>query len=107
MGEFLQEEVSESLLLICMYCHKHRNDAGYWEQVYGFSESFPDERKSLGMCPECLKEHFPDEYVSLCEEGKIVVKEKVMPNNRVLYGSFLIVNHMGYLHGGYDREQRL
>jgi hypothetical protein len=76
MGEFVQEEVSEGLLHICMYCHRHRNDAGYWEQAGGFSEKFPDERKSHGMCPECLKEHFPGEYVSLCEKGIIESKNK-------------------------------
>lgn len=76
MGEFLEEEVSESLVHICMYCHKHRNGAGYWEQVDGFSESIPEKRKSHGMCPECLKEHFPGEYLSLYKKGKIVSEKK-------------------------------
>ena len=108
MGEIMsQDEASDSLLLLCMYFDKYRNYAGYWEKIYGFSESVPEIKKSHGLCPECLQEHFPDEYVSLREEGKIGIKEQKKPGNKVLYGSFIVVNHTGCLYGGYDKEQRL
>ena len=108
MGEFMSQEESEpNLAFICMYCKKHKNVAGNWEQGDGLDESVSDEWISHGICPDCLKEHFPDEYSSLREEGKIEVQEKTMPDCTVLYGSFFIVNNMGYLFGEYDREQRL
>jgi hypothetical protein len=108
MGEFMsQEEDPVRLLFVCTYCDKHRNDDGYWEQAYGFDECIYEGRISHGICPKCLKEHFPDEYSSLRKEGKIAIKEKIMPDSRVLYGCFFVVNNMGYLYGDYDREQRI
>ena len=89
MSEFIsQKENLESLLLFCMYCDKYKNDTGYWEQKYGTIGTVPETRISHGLCPECFQEHFPVEYLSLCEEGKIVVKQKTMPNNKVLYVCF-------------------
>lgn len=108
MGEFMSEEKSpESLQFMCTYCDKHRNDAGYWDQVFDSYGSVPESRISHGICPECFQEHFPGEYTSLCKEGRIVVKERIMPDNRVLYGCFFIVSNKGNLYGEYDSEQRL
>jgi hypothetical protein len=101
-----EKEPLDRLLLICMYCHKYRNDAGYWELARDVCVSVPDERRSHGICPECLQKNFPDEYSSLCEEGKITVKEKIMPDNRVVFGCFFIVSNKGNIFGDYDKEQR-
>jgi hypothetical protein len=47
MYDYLQEEASEGLLHICMYCHKHRNDAGYWEKDVDFQKSFLMKGKAM------------------------------------------------------------
>jgi hypothetical protein len=101
-----QKENQDRLLFICMYCDKYRNDAGYWEKARDLCASVPEERKSHGICPECLLKNFPDEYSSLCEEGKIDVKKKITPDNRALLGCFFIVSNKGCLFGDYDKGQR-
>ena len=65
------------LLPICSYCHKIRDDAGYWAHeglreaarrlrtLRRLLESFISERSSAhfshGICPACAEEHFPDD----------------------------------------------
>lgn len=102
-----QKEDSGRMLFVCMYCDKYRNDSGFWEEMYTSYIPVPAARISHGICPECLQEHFPDEFDALCDEGRIAVKEKIMPDNRVLYGCFFIVSNRGYLFGDYDKGQRL
>jgi hypothetical protein len=90
MSEFIAQKVHlEGLLLVCAFCYKHKNEAGYWEQEYEYYHTVPETRISHGICPERFRDHYPDVYMSLCEEGRIVIKEKIMPNNEVLYGCFV------------------
>ena len=90
MSEFKGQKVHlEGLLLICAYCDKYKNETGYWEQAHEYYGTVPNMRISHGLCPQCFRVHYPDEYLSLCEEGRIVVKEKIMPNNDVVYGCFV------------------
>ncbi len=77
MSELISPKVHlEELLLICIYCDKYKNEAGYWEQKYKYYGTEPEIRISHGLCPECFRDHYPDEYLSLCEEGRIVIKDK-------------------------------
>jgi len=78
---------SRSVLLICTYCHKRKNASGYWD-LRDNLDSLNTERISHGICPECLRKQFPVEFASMCKEGKIELKEKNTPDNRVLYGCF-------------------
>jgi hypothetical protein len=101
-----QEEGMEGLLSFYMYCGTHRNNEGFWEQVYRLTESVPESRINCGSCPEGFEDDFPDKYVSFCEKKRITVKEKIMPERKVLPGCFFIVNNKGYLFGEYDKKQR-
>lgn len=101
-----KEDLGRSLF-ICMYCDKYRNDSGCWEEMYSAYFPVPLSRISHGICPECLQEHFPNEFASLCDEGRVAVKEKIMPDNRALYGCFFIVSNKGSLFDDYDKGQRL
>ena len=58
-----QEEIRtiKGFLPICAYCKKIRDDDGYWNQLEAYISSRTDARFSHGICPECLKKHFPDE----------------------------------------------
>ncbi len=48
------------LLPICSSCKKVRNDAGYWEQIESYVRNHSDAEFSHGMCPECMKQLYPD-----------------------------------------------
>jgi hypothetical protein len=90
MSEFIGQKVHlEGLRLICAFCDKYKNEAGYWEKEYEYYKTVTETRISHGLCPECFRDHYPDEYLSLRKEGRIVIKEIVMPNNKVLYGCFV------------------
>lgn len=42
-----------SLIPICSWCKKVRDDKGYWDQVEKFVSSHTDFEFSHGICPEC------------------------------------------------------
>ena len=44
---------------ICCYCKKIRNDKGYWDQVEVYVREHTEANFSHGICPDCLKEHYP------------------------------------------------
>lgn len=48
------------LLPICAHCKKIRDDKGYWNQLEAYLGKHSDIMLSHGICPECLKEHYPD-----------------------------------------------
>jgi len=61
----LQKALSEvktlrGFLPICSYCKKIRDDKGYWSQIESYIHKHSDAKFSHGICPECVKEHYPD-----------------------------------------------
>ncbi len=50
------------ILPICSFCKKIRDDKGYWEQVETYIEKHSDADFTHGICPECFKLHYPNEY---------------------------------------------
>ena len=48
------------ILPICSFCKKIRNDKGYWEQIEVYIHNHADVDFSHSVCPECLKENYPD-----------------------------------------------
>ncbi|MDD5286371.1 MAG: MASE3 domain-containing protein [Desulfuromonadaceae bacterium] len=58
------EEIKElkGILPICMHCKKIRDDSGYWSQLEIYIRDHSSADFSHGICPDCLKEHYP-EYV--------------------------------------------
>lgn len=74
IGE-LQEALKEiktlrGILPICSYCKKIRNDKGYWEKVEVYIHKHSHADISHGICPECMKIHFPEEYALIFPDGK-------------------------------------
>jgi len=47
------------MLPICMYCHRIRNDAGYWDRIEQYISAHSDATFSHGMCPTCYERQFP------------------------------------------------
>lgn len=59
------EDISElvelkRMLPICAHCHRVRDDAAYWQDVESYCRRKLDIEFSHGICPECLKRHYPD-----------------------------------------------
>jgi PAS domain S-box-containing protein len=50
----------KGILPICASCKKVRDDQGYWEQVEAYVSRHTDVQFSHGICPECIKKHYPD-----------------------------------------------
>ncbi len=71
----LQEALKEiktlrGILPICSYCKKIRNDKGYWEQVDVYIHKHSQADISHGICPECMKKHYPEEYALIFSDKK-------------------------------------
>ena len=61
----LQEALKEiktlrGILPLCSFCKKIRDDKGYWEQVDVYIHKHSQAEISHGICPDCVKEHYPD-----------------------------------------------
>ncbi len=59
------EDITEISLLkgmvpICMHCKKVRDDQQYWQQVESYFHRFIGVEFSHGVCPDCMKQHYPD-----------------------------------------------
>ncbi len=50
----------EGILPVCMFCKKIRNDGNMWEKLENYLLEHTDAVVSHGMCPECMKIHYPD-----------------------------------------------
>lgn len=55
----LQLHQLRSLLPICMHCHSIRDETGSWERVDVFISERVGVSFSHGLCPQCLKKHYP------------------------------------------------
>jgi PAS domain S-box-containing protein len=59
------------ILPLCSFCKKIRNDKGYWEQVDVYIRKYSEADISHGICPECIKNHYPDEVEELSPDKNI------------------------------------
>ena len=68
-GKKIREELQEALdhvrtlsglLPICANCHKVRDDGGYWNRVETYMSEHLDVEFSHGICPECIRELYPE-----------------------------------------------
>lgn len=59
------------LLPICANCKKIRDDEGYWQNVENYISEHTGTQFSHGICPDCMKEIYPDIYNKIKEEGKV------------------------------------
>ena len=52
-------QLLESLLPICGWCKKARDDKGYWSELESYLVKQRGLTLSHGICPACVKAHFP------------------------------------------------
>lgn len=61
-------EQLDLLMPMCDTCGKIRDDAGYWQDVFDFLARHSDYKASHGICPACMREHFPEIADEMFEE---------------------------------------
>lgn len=49
-----------NIIPICMHCKDIRNDEGFWGQVEAYIAKHSNVDFSHGICPKCLKKHYPE-----------------------------------------------
>jgi len=49
-----------SIVPICMHCKDIRDDEGFWDQVEAYISIHSNVDFSHGICPKCLKKHYPE-----------------------------------------------
>jgi len=59
------------LLPICSSCKKIRDDKGYWNEVETYVKEHSDAEFSHGICPECVKELYPDIYEQMYGNSRV------------------------------------
>jgi hypothetical protein len=50
----------QSILPMCAGCHKIRDDEDYWSSVESYFKDRLDVDFSHGLCPDCIRELYPD-----------------------------------------------
>ncbi len=50
----------EGIIPICMHCKKIRDDQNSWNQLEQYITNHSEAMFSHGICPQCLKEHYPN-----------------------------------------------
>lgn len=59
------------LIPVCSYCRRARDDKDYWESLDQYLLKQTEAQVSHGICPDCLKAHFPDIYAEMLRSGEI------------------------------------
>jgi PAS domain-containing protein len=57
IGELLQ---NQGIVPVCMHCRKVRETSMKWEPMEQYLKEHMDLDMSHGLCPECLKKHYPE-----------------------------------------------
>ena len=56
------------LLPICSHCKSIRDDGGYWNRLETYIANHSDAEFSHSLCPNCLKQYYPDMYRRMNKE---------------------------------------
>ena len=55
-----QVRTLEALLPICSYCHKIRDDQGYWNHLEVYIHERTGTQFSHGLCPDCARKYYAE-----------------------------------------------
>lgn len=53
---------------MCSHCRKVRDDAGVWSRLESYLSVHTDTLFSHGLCPDCLREYYPEEADAIIEQ---------------------------------------
>jgi len=65
-----QVKVLSGMLPICARCKKIRDDKGYWNKLESYIKQHSEAKFSHGICPECAKELYPEEYAEIYPDNE-------------------------------------
>jgi hypothetical protein len=65
--EWQKVKTLSGFIPICTHCKKIRDDAGYWNHLESYLASHSDAQLSHCLCPDCLKELYPDMYEDIAD----------------------------------------
>ncbi len=63
----------KGLIPICANCKKIRDDKGFWQQVEVYVRDHSEAEFSHGICPDCMKELYPELHKELDEERQNIL----------------------------------
>ncbi|MBN2600524.1 MAG: PAS domain S-box protein [Candidatus Marinimicrobia bacterium] len=66
-----QVNTLSGLIPICANCKKIRDDKGYWSDVELYISKHSDAEFSHGLCNDCMKKLYPEQYDRLRAQGKL------------------------------------
>jgi len=61
-------KVLQGIIPICAACKKIRDDQGGWQQMEVYIAGHSEAEFSHGICPDCMKELYPQQYLKLYPE---------------------------------------
>ena len=64
------------LLPICANCKNIRNDEGYWQRIDTYISQHSEAEFSHGVCPDCVKELYPEIYEEMLAENPELFERK-------------------------------
>ena len=64
------------ILPICSHCRGIRDDEGDWRRLEDYVRAHTDTNFSHGVCPDCLRSHYPDVAARLDARDAIPVKDE-------------------------------
>jgi len=56
------------ILPICSFCKQIRDEEGMWRRMEEYIHEHSDADFSHGICPDCMKKHYPEEYADFVVE---------------------------------------
>ncbi len=81
-----RQTIPEKIVVACAYCSKllKRNDNWEYDKGTGVKSGMLDVSHSI--CPDCLKENFPREYLIIQEEKKAKMSQDIEEGLKDFYG---------------------
>ncbi len=70
LHETIDKKAYPPIIHVCSFCEKILSDTGDWERFSDYIRSHPYADVSHGICPGCLMEFFPNEYLAICADQK-------------------------------------
>lgn len=58
------------IIPICSHCKQIRDDEGLWKQIEEYIRDHSEARFSHGICPSCLKKHYPQHFKAVYPDEK-------------------------------------
>ncbi|MBU4262665.1 MAG: MCP four helix bundle domain-containing protein [Proteobacteria bacterium] len=53
------------ILPVCSFCKQIRDEKGLWQKMEVYIQEHSEADFSHGVCPDCMKKHYPEEYAEL------------------------------------------